>query len=108
LPTFDLSWRPPVVSLIFASAVTLAITGFLTEVGRMPHGDVDGWAVWNTHARLLHRAGSNWKSILPYTFHGDYPLLTSAVAACLCSPVSLRDVPHGRRMKAFFSCSRRS
>ena len=79
--TFDLSWRPPAFGLIFASALTLVATGFLLEVDRIPHGDVDGWAIWNTHARMLHRAGPSWKSILPYTFHADYPLLTPAVAA---------------------------
>jgi hypothetical protein len=81
LAAFDWSWRAPLLGLILASAVTVAVTGFLSEVDHLPHGDVDGWAIWNTHARLLHRAGPNWKSILPYTFHGDYPLLTSAVAA---------------------------
>jgi hypothetical protein len=78
---FALSWRPPVLALVAANALGLAIVGLVLRVERMPHGNVDGWAIWNTHARLLYRLGSDWKTLLPYTFHGDYPLLTPAVAA---------------------------
>ena len=81
LKPIDLSWRPPVLAVVFAGALGFAAAGLLLEVSRMPYGDWDGWNIWNSHARLLHRAGSNWTTLLPYTFHGDYPLLTSAVAA---------------------------
>jgi len=80
-PSIDLSWRPSLISLVFAIGLGSAITGLFIGVARMPYGDWDGWNIWNSHARLLHRAGSNWTNLLPYTFHGDYPLLTSAVAA---------------------------
>jgi 4-amino-4-deoxy-L-arabinose transferase-like glycosyltransferase len=81
-PKFSaLTWHPPIIALILAGGLGLAITGLLIEVDRMPHGDWDGWAIWNNHARLLYRGGSDWASGLPYVFHGDYPLLTSAVAA---------------------------
>jgi hypothetical protein len=70
-----------ILAVLFAGALGFAVTGLLLTVDRMPYGDWDGWNIWNSHARLLNRAGSNWQTILPYTFHGDYPLLTSAVAA---------------------------
>ena len=81
--TFDFEWRAPVASLILVSALSLAATGLFLTVDRLPHGDSDGWAIWNTHARVLHRSGSNWRAVLPYTFHADYPLLTPAAAARL-------------------------
>jgi len=77
----DLSWRSPILALVLAGALGFAITGLFLEVGHMPYGDWDAWNIWNTHARLLHRAGSTWTNLLPYTFHPDYPLLTSGVAA---------------------------
>jgi hypothetical protein len=78
---FRMSWHPSTLSLVLASALGAVTTGLFLSVDGLPHGYSDGWAIWNTHARLLHRAGSSWKSGLPYTFHGDYPLLTPAVAA---------------------------
>ena len=73
--------RVTILALLFAAALGFAVTGLFLSVDRMPHGDWDGWNIWNSHARLLNRGGSNWRTILPYTFHGDYPLLTSAVTA---------------------------
>ena len=71
----------PMLSVVFAGALGFAVVGLFLSLDRMPLGDWDGWNIWNSHARLLNRAGSNWPGILPYTFHGDYPLLTSTVAA---------------------------
>jgi hypothetical protein len=70
-----------ILAVFFAGALGFAVVGLFLTVDRMPHGDWDGWNIWNSHARLLNRGGPNWQHILPYTFHGDYPLLTSAVAA---------------------------
>jgi hypothetical protein len=76
-----LSLQLPAVAFLLVSALSFSLVGMILFVDRMPHGDWDGWNIWNSHARLLHRAGDSWKSMLPYTFHGDYPLLTSAIAA---------------------------
>ena len=75
------SFRTSAVALIVANALGLATVALLLRIHRMPDGNVDGWAIWNTHARLLYRAGSDWQAILPYTFLGDYPLLAPGVAA---------------------------
>jgi hypothetical protein len=81
LPPLDRVQAPV---LILAVALGLVSIGLMIRVDRMmPHGDWDGWAIWNTHARLLLRDGPNWKNDVRYTFHGDYPLLTSATTARL-------------------------
>jgi hypothetical protein len=74
-------WRPDLWSLIFACMMGFALTTLTTRVDRMPHGNWDGWAIWNTHARVLVRNGPEWKEQLQYTVHGDYPQLTSASTA---------------------------
>jgi len=66
-------WRPALVDVVLCTAVGLVFGIFVLRVDRMPHGNGDGWAIWNTHARVLYRNGPNWKGEIPYTFHGDYP-----------------------------------
>ena len=73
--------RPSAIALILAAAMVLAAAGLMERIGRIPHGEWDGWAIWDTHARLLFRNGSNWKDDIKYTFHPDYPLLTPSVTA---------------------------
>ena len=73
--------RPAAIALILAAAMVLAAAGLMDRIGRIPHGEWDGWAIWDTHARLLFRNGSNWKDDIKYTFHPDYPLLTPSVTA---------------------------
>jgi len=72
---------PPVLTLVLVAAMVLAAAGLTERVERIPHGEWDGWAIWNTHARLLFRDGSNWKNDIKYSFHPDYPLLTPAATA---------------------------
>src|SRR5215831_14821193 len=71
------SWR----ILLVLGCVAMAVPGLLIQTMRVPHGSWDGWAIWNAHARLLYRAGALWMDGLPFTNHGDYPLLTSASTA---------------------------
>lgn len=75
------AWSPPLLGVVLLAALALALPALLDRIDRTPHGSFDGWAIWNTHARLLFRAGSDWKNLTQYTFHGDYPELTPAVAA---------------------------
>jgi hypothetical protein len=82
----DLVPRVPsnsVVAILLYGSVGLLLGVFALRVDRMPHGDWDGWAIWNSHARFLYRDGPNWKNDLQYTFHGDYPLLTPSNTARL-------------------------
>lgn len=73
----------PALGLIFSAALGLVISIQFFAMDRSPHGGWDGWAIWNTHARLLARAGRNWEDLMPYTFQGDYPLLVPASVARL-------------------------
>jgi hypothetical protein len=62
-------------------AVTIAIISVSLCEDRLPNGGWDGWAIWNWEARLLYRAGANWRQYLPLAFHGDYPLLVPSTTA---------------------------
>jgi hypothetical protein len=68
-------------ALIFVTAFGMAVPGLMIRIDRVPHGDWDGWAIWDPHARLLFRDGVHWKEHIANTFHPDYPLLTPAVTA---------------------------
>ena len=82
-PAPPISWRPSLFGLVLSGAVALAVYGLLLRADRMPHGDWDAWAIWNTHARFLHRDGRTWSDHIRYTVHGDYPLLTPLLTARL-------------------------
>lgn len=73
-------WPAPLLALTIP-ALTLAAYAFVVRVYRMPHGNWDGWAIWNWEARLLYRAGPHWRDFLPFAFHGDYPLLVPSMTA---------------------------
>jgi hypothetical protein len=74
--------HPSAISLtLLAPAVTVACLAAAIHIGRTPHGDYDGWAIWNWEARLLYRTGSHWKEYLPAAYHGDYPLLVPSTTA---------------------------
>jgi hypothetical protein len=60
-----------------------SFSGLWAHMQSRPHGYWDAWAIWNTHARFLYRDGPGWKEHIQYTFHPDYPLLTSATVARL-------------------------
>jgi hypothetical protein len=62
-------------------AVVVAVQTALIHLYRRPHGDWDGWAIWNWEARILFRAAAAWKDFLPSAYHGDYPLLVPATTA---------------------------
>jgi hypothetical protein len=64
----------PLVALLF---VVVLVWTFVTSYGRVtlrPHGGWDGWAIWNSHARMIFR-DPKWKDHIEHTFHPDYPLL---------------------------------
>ncbi len=82
-PAPRVSWRPSLFGLVLFGAVAMALYGLLLNADRMPHGDWDAWATWNTHARFLNRGGRTWSDGIPYTSHGDYPLLTPSLTARL-------------------------
>jgi len=66
-------WILGVISLTIA---VIGIATFINYVNINPHGRYDAWAIWNVRARMLARAGEQWKSVfIPQVFHADYPLL---------------------------------
>jgi len=75
------SGQPVAFLCLILPAATLACTAMFIHVYRMPHGNWDGWAIWNWEARFLYRAGSHWRDYLPWAFHGDYPLLVPSTTA---------------------------
>jgi hypothetical protein len=85
-PTADLPvvWRG-VLCIGFALAVAVGLAGAITWLVLSPHGDWDGWVIWNTHARFLYRGGEHWADYvtkLEWT-HPDYPLMMPANLARL-------------------------
>jgi hypothetical protein len=77
LKNLPLPWPSPLFSIFFI-AIGVSLPGLLLRVERMPHGNYDAWAIWNSHARVLYRSGASWPSNIGFTFHGDYPLLVPA------------------------------
>jgi 4-amino-4-deoxy-L-arabinose transferase-like glycosyltransferase len=45
----------------------------------MPHGNTDGFAIWNSHARYLYRDPRSWQQHIHNTYHPDYPLLVPSL-----------------------------
>jgi len=73
-------WLPPLALLCTAVILACIVRWFSLN----PHGTVDAWAIWNLHARFLHRGGADWYTTyagLHEMTHADYPLLVSALQA---------------------------
>lgn len=77
----DISVRSLFLLALMAPAFLVLVQTALIHLYRRPHGDWDGWAIWNWEARILFRAGAGWRAFLPTAFHGDYPLLVPATTA---------------------------
>jgi hypothetical protein len=77
------NWRPSATTVLLACALGSVIPGLIYQVSRMPHGDWDAWAIWNSHARYLYRDGPDWQSGIQNTYHPDYGLLIPSLHARL-------------------------
>jgi hypothetical protein len=77
----DISAETFALLTLILPAITLTLSAFVVRIHRMPHGNWDGWAIWNWEARLLYRTGAHFRDYLPFAFHGDYPLLVPSVTA---------------------------
>lgn len=70
-------------------ALCLAILGaaLIDAAARIPHGEWDAWAIWNSRARFLFRGGAEWRAgfadELRKTSHPGYPLLVPLAVARL-------------------------
>jgi hypothetical protein len=62
----------------FAIVAGVAVAAFVALTRQYPHGDWDAWMNWNMRARMILRAGPDWRvaftPLLPWS-HPDYPLL---------------------------------
>ena len=77
------SWRATVLGLLFVAVLGWVTALSVVWVQKSPHGDSDGWVIWNSHARYLYRAGALWWTHIKDTAHADYPLLLPANTARL-------------------------
>jgi hypothetical protein len=77
------SWLAPVV---FVFAFLTSLYSFVALSVRTPDGGWDAWAIWNSRARFLFRAGDQWRdafSPLLAWSRPDYPLLLPGSVARL-------------------------
>ncbi len=73
----------PILAALMIGALAWVTFGTLISIDRSPHGGWDGFAIWNSHARYLYRAGPVWQHYIRNTAHPDYPLLLPAATARL-------------------------
>jgi 4-amino-4-deoxy-L-arabinose transferase-like glycosyltransferase len=77
---------PMAAAFVLCLASNLA--AFILLSRKEPHGNWDGWSIWNLHARFLFRGGQFWKDtfspLLDY-YKPDYPLLIPGSIARLWS-----------------------
>lgn len=71
--------RPsPLLRIAFVIVAIVAVAAFVAISRQYPHGDWDAWMNWNMRARMILRAGPEWRvaltPMLPWS-HPDYPLL---------------------------------
>jgi hypothetical protein len=71
----------PLIAIFVAGIVGFVVAGLIFLVHVDPHGDWDGFAIWNSHARYLYRDGPAWQIHIRNTFHPDYPLLVPSMNA---------------------------
>src|SRR5882672_3657964 len=45
-----LSWRAPLLGVIFAIIVGWSVSSSIVHVNRYPNGLTDAWAIWDSHA----------------------------------------------------------
>jgi hypothetical protein len=83
---------PVLVVLLVALLSWMTLASFLW-VAAGPHGEWDGWAIWNAHARYIIRAGPVWREHIPNAVHSDYPLLLP-LATVRSWRLIEEDVPH--------------
>lgn len=81
------AWAAPdrLWAVVFAVALAISIAHFVVSSLAAPSGEWDAWAIWNLHARFLHRGpGAHWRDgFVPALAWSspDYPLLLPASVA---------------------------
>ena len=79
------TWPQVLLGSLCAQAVVVGGVVAWRAWAAAPWGGWDGWAIWNMHARLLARGGTDWPALLAAPqlswTHPDYPRLVSASVA---------------------------
>ena len=75
--------RVSIIGLLLAGGLGWVLAVSFVRIDKMPHGDWDAWAIWNSHSRYLYRDGPAWQDHIQETFHADYPLLAPLMTARL-------------------------
>jgi hypothetical protein len=73
------SWRASMLAVIFAVVLGSSLESSVVQVERVPNGGMDGWAIWNSHAKYMAAGGKTWTLDIQNTFHPDYPLLLPGI-----------------------------
>lgn len=77
-PKIQLTKKQRSLFYLFTGCTFIALLVFILRSILNQHGDWDGWAIWNLHARFLLLGGIRWKNMftseLDWT-RPDYPLL---------------------------------
>jgi Dolichyl-phosphate-mannose-protein mannosyltransferase len=74
--------RGKLLPAAFTVVTVIALAAFVALTRQYPHGDWDAWMDWNMRARMILRAGPDWRvafsPLLPWS-HPDYPLLLQSL-----------------------------
>jgi hypothetical protein len=73
------SWRASIFAVILAVVLGWSLESSVVQVERVPNGGMDGWAIWNSHAKYMAAGGKTWTLDIQNTFHPDYPLLLPGI-----------------------------
>jgi hypothetical protein len=84
-PAAAWTWPQRLLASCCAQALLVAAVVAWRAWAAAPWGGWDGWAIWNLHARLLARGGTDWPALLAAPqlswTHPDYPRLVAAGVA---------------------------
>lgn len=81
-PAARWEWIDWILGASILLSALLAVTITTVRTIAFPHGDWDGWVIWNMKARFMTRGGDTWRAGLVYpTPAPDYPLLVPGAVA---------------------------
>jgi hypothetical protein len=91
--------RIPVLAAWMIGALAWGTLTSIVWIDKGPHGEWDAFAIWNSHARYIYRAGPVWLQHIGDTAHSDYPLLVPGATARVWRYIG-NDVPEAAAVQA--------
>ncbi|HKQ49825.1 MAG TPA: hypothetical protein VJZ71_17255 [Phycisphaerae bacterium] len=73
-----------IVQISCLLGIPVCVAALIIMLLAAPHGEWDGWAIWNMRARFLFRGGEHWRDAFDPRLswsHPDYPLLLPGAIA---------------------------